>query len=158
MLSDYRNHERIQPLQGVTAHVADVQAERELIHIAMQVLLGNLMVNAIHSALEHSPNAFNAVRADSVLGVDASRVIDSLVAKEQPVEADVSGRFVRKDRGTYFDVGVDSRLKRSQSVASIGIAMYVRLAPGGPGRQFCRPTASSLEFFVIVFVGSFPPM
>jgi len=38
MLSDYRNDERVQPLQGVTAHVADVQAEGELIHVAMQML------------------------------------------------------------------------------------------------------------------------
>jgi hypothetical protein len=37
MLSNYRNYERIQTLQGVTAHVADVQAKRELIHVAMQV-------------------------------------------------------------------------------------------------------------------------
>ena len=50
VLSDYRNHERIQPLQGVTAHIPDVQAERELVHIAMQVLLRNLMVDAIDSA------------------------------------------------------------------------------------------------------------
>src|SRR5579863_5055504 len=56
MLSDYRNYERVKPLQSVTAHVADVKAKRELIHIAMQVLLGNLMVNAIHPALEHSPD------------------------------------------------------------------------------------------------------
>src|SRR5271157_1478208 len=49
MLSNYRNYERVEPLQGVTAYVADVQAERELIHVAMQVLIGNLMVNAIHS-------------------------------------------------------------------------------------------------------------
>src|ERR1039458_5534634 len=46
MLSDYRNHEAVQPLQSVTAHVADVQAKRELIHIAMQVLLGNLVVRS----------------------------------------------------------------------------------------------------------------
>ena len=107
MLSDYSNYEAIEPLQGVTAHVADVQAKRELIHIAVQVLLGNLMVNAIHSALEHSPDRFNAVRADSVLGVLPSRVIDGLVAKEQTVKADVSSCFIRKDRRTDFDVGVD---------------------------------------------------
>ena len=50
MLSNHSNYERIQPLQGVTAHIPDVQAERELVHIAMQVLLRNLMVDAIDSA------------------------------------------------------------------------------------------------------------
>jgi hypothetical protein len=81
MLSDYRNDERVQPLQGVTAHVADVQAEGELVHVAMQMLLRNLMVDAIDSALEHSPNAFDAVRADSVLGVVSGSVVDGLVSK-----------------------------------------------------------------------------
>ena len=47
MLSDYRHYERIQPLQGVTAYIANVQAERELIHIAMQMLLGNLKTTCI---------------------------------------------------------------------------------------------------------------
>src|SRR5208282_3905356 len=111
MLSNYRNYERVQPLQGVTAHVADVKAERELIDIAMQVLLGNLMVNAVHSAFEHSPYAFDAVRAHAVLRVDSSRVIDGLMAKEQTVKPDVSSRFIREDRGTYFDVGMDCRLQ-----------------------------------------------
>ena len=76
----------------MTAHVADVEAKRELIHIAMQMLLGNLMVNAIDSTLEHSPDGFDTVRADSVLGVDASRVIDGFVAKEQTVKTDISGQ------------------------------------------------------------------
>src|SRR5208282_3934964 len=111
MLSNYRNYEAVEPLQSVTAHVADVKAKRELIHVAMQVLLGNLMVNAVHSALEHSPDAFNAVRADSIFGVDASGVIDGFVAKEQTVKADVPGRLIRKDRRTHFDVGMDSRLQ-----------------------------------------------
>src|ERR1700728_341524 len=98
MLSNYRNHEAVEPLQSVTAHVADVKAKRELIHVAMQMLLGNLMVNAIHSALEHSPDAFDAVRAHAVLGVDSRRVIDGLMAKEQTVKADGPGRLIRDDR------------------------------------------------------------
>src|ERR1700679_3937248 len=113
MLSDYRNYERIQPLQGVTAHVADVQAERELIHIAMQVLLGNLVVDAVHAALEHSPDAFDTVRADSTLGVDSGLVVNGLVAKEKAAKAAVPGRLIREDRGADFNVRVDSRLQRS---------------------------------------------
>jgi len=84
-LADYGQHKAVQPLQGVTAHVADVQAERELVHIAMQVLLGNLMINAIHAALEHSPDGFNAVRADAVLAVLPSGVVDAIVTKEQTI-------------------------------------------------------------------------
>src|ERR1035441_11069857 len=93
MLSDHSNYERVQPLQGVTAYVADVQAECELVHIAMQVLLGNLVVDAVHAALEHSPDGFNAVRADSVLGVDTSREIDGDGPKEQTVKDDVPRRL-----------------------------------------------------------------
>ena len=39
MLSDYRNHERVQSLQGMTTHIADVKPEGELIHIAGRCFL-----------------------------------------------------------------------------------------------------------------------
>src|ERR1035437_6599904 len=69
MLSNYRNHEAIETLKRVAFHVADVQAESELIHVAMQVFFRDLVVNAIYAALENSPDAFNAVRADAILAV-----------------------------------------------------------------------------------------
>src|SRR6266567_1273924 len=157
MLSDYRNHEAVQPLQSMTAHVAHVKAERELIHITMQVLLGNLMVNAIHSTLEHSPNAFDAVRAYAVLGVNASRVIDGFVAKEQPVKTDVPGRLIREDRGTYFDVGMDSRLQR-RHVCSFNRHRYgaSTALPESYDSRLADAAASSLEFLVFVLIALFP--
>ena len=123
MLSNYRNYERIQPLQGVTAHVADVQAERELIHVAVQVLLGNLMVDAVHSALEHSPDGFNAVRADSVLGVDASRVVDGY----RDERTDRQGRRTQSLRRVKIveptsTLAWTADCRAAMSVASIGIA------------------------------------
>ncbi len=157
MLSDHSDYERVQPLQGVTAHVADVQAERELVNVAMEMLLRNLMIDAVHSALEHSPDGFNAVRAHAVLGVDSSRVIDRFVPKEQTVKADVSGRFVRKDRGTYFDVGMDSRLQRGH-VGSLNRHRYgtsAALPKSYDGSLADAPT-SSLELFVFVLVALFP--
>ena len=156
MLSDYRNHERIQPLQGVTAHIADVQAERELIHVAVQVLLGNLMIDAIYSALEHSPDGFDAVRADSVFGVDASRVIDGFVAEEQAVESDVPCRLIGKDRGTYFDVGMDSRLQRSHVGSFNGHRHSASAAlPESYDSRLANAATSSPELLVLVFVALF---
>src|SRR5208282_4732983 len=157
MLSNYRNYERIQSLKSVTAHVAYIKAERELIHIAMQMLLRDLMVNAIHSALENSPDAFNAVRAHAVLGVDSRRVINGFMAKEQTVKADIPSRLIRKDRGTYFDVGMDSRLQRSH-VRSLNRHRYGASAALSEAHNgsLAHGTASSLELFVLVLVALFP--
>src|SRR5208282_5501423 len=156
MLSNYRNYERIQSLKSVTAHVAYIKAERELIHIAMQMLLRDLMVNAIHSALENSPDAFNAVRAHAVLGVDSRRVINGFMAKEQTVKADIPSRLIRKDRGTYFDVGMDSRLQRSH-VRSLNRHRYGASAalPESYDGSLADRSAPSLELFVLVLVALF---
>lgn len=153
MLSNYRNHEAIQPLKSVTAHVAHVKAKRKLIHIAMQMLLRNLMIHAVHSALEHSPNAFNAVSADSVLGVDSRRVIDGFMAKEETVKADVPGRLIREDRGTYFDVGMDSRLQSSH-IGSLNRHRYGASAalPESYNGSLADAATSGLELFVFVLI------
>src|SRR5208282_3049031 len=156
MLSNYRNYERVQPLKSVTAHVAHVKTERELIHIAMQVLLGNLMINAIHSALEYSPHRFDAVRAHAVLGVDSSRVIDGFMAKEQTVKADVPGRLVREDRGAYFDVGMDCGLQR-RHIRSLNRHRYSTSAalPESYDSSLANRATASLELFVFVLVALF---
>src|SRR5208282_5220233 len=123
---------------------------------AMQVLLGNLMVDAIHSALEHSPDGFDAVRADAVLRVDSSRVIDGFVAKEQTVKADVSGRLIREDRRAYFDIGMDCRLQ-CRHVCSLNRHRYGASAalPESHHSRLTDRTASSLELFVFVLVALF---
>src|SRR5208282_4646089 len=128
-------------------------AECELIHVTMQVLLGNLMIEAVHSALEHRPDAFNAVRAHSVFGVDSSRVIDGLMAEEKPVKTDISGCFIRKDRGTYFDVGVDSRLQRGH-VGSLNRHRYCTSAalPESYDSRFAYRSTSGPEFLVLMLV------
>ena len=76
-------------------NVAFIEPKRELIDVAKQVLGAGVMVDTVQPALEHSPDGFNAVRAHAVLGVDSSRVIDRLMAKEQPVKADVPGCLIR---------------------------------------------------------------
>src|SRR5208282_613288 len=134
----------------------DVQAERKLIHVAMQVLLGNLVIDAVHSALEHSPDAFDAVRAHAVLGVDSRRVIDGFMAKEQTVKADISGCFVRKERGTHFNVGMDSRLQ-SRHVRSLNRHRYGASTafPESYDGGLADAATSRLELLVFVLVALF---
>src|SRR5208282_2831412 len=42
-LANDRNYKAVEAFKRVAFHVSDIQAEGELIHVAMQVLLGNLM-------------------------------------------------------------------------------------------------------------------
>ena len=157
MLSNYRNYERVQPLQGVTAHIADIQAKRELVHIAMQVLLGNLMVNAVHSALEHGPDGFNAVRADSVLAVLSGSVVDAIVTEEQDVKADISSRFVTENRRADFNVGMDGGLDRCR-IGCVHRHLYSTSAalPDAQHSSLADAPTASPQFLVFMLVGFFP--
>ena len=39
-------HEAVKPLQGVPLHVALIQAKRELVHVAVQVLVAGVVIDA----------------------------------------------------------------------------------------------------------------
>src|SRR5208282_1003089 len=157
MLSNYRNYEAVEPLQRVTAHVADVKAKRELIHVAMQMLLGNLMVNAIHSALEHSPDAFNAVRADAVLAVLSGSVVDAIVAEEQTIKANVASGFIAENRRADFNVGVNSTLDGCRVGRVHGHRHGASAAlPDAQHGSLTDTATPSPQFLVFVLVGFLP--
>jgi len=48
-------------------HIAVVAAERELVNVAMQVLVAGVMVDAVQPALQDGPNALNAVGRHAVI-------------------------------------------------------------------------------------------
>ena len=78
--------ERVQPLKRVALYVTFVQAERELINVTGKVLRADLVIDAIHAALQERPNAFDTVRTGRAASKGTSRMVHRLVAKEQPVE------------------------------------------------------------------------
>jgi hypothetical protein len=48
-------YEAIQPLQRVPLHIALVEVERELVYVAMQVLVDGIVIEAMQTALQDSP-------------------------------------------------------------------------------------------------------
>src|SRR5579863_2700642 len=72
-------HEAVQPLQGMPLHVALIEAERELVNVAVQVLIAGVVVDAVQTALQDRPDAFHAVRRDAIADILAGAVNDGLV-------------------------------------------------------------------------------
>jgi hypothetical protein len=58
----------------VALHIAIVQAERELIHIAVKMLWAGVVIDAVQAALHNGPNAFDAVRGNIVADILAVAV------------------------------------------------------------------------------------
>src|SRR5208282_4165027 len=154
----YDGHdERIQPLKSVTAHVRGIQAEGELINVLGKVLLADLVVNPVDAALQDGPDALNSVGSSAALGIDASHVIDRLVAKEQPIKAQIAGRFIREQSRAYFYVVMDGLLQAGR--AGIGQRHRNRLAVTGAHSDhgsLAHGAASGLELFVFVLVALLP--
>src|SRR5579864_4726941 len=60
-------HEAVQPLKGVPLHVALIEPERELVYIAMQVLVAGVVIDAVQPALQNGPDALDAVRRHAII-------------------------------------------------------------------------------------------
>lgn len=73
-------HEAVQPLQGVPLYVALVEPKRELVNVAVQVLITGVVIDAVQSALQNGPNALNPVRRHAIIPhILARGVNDGLV-------------------------------------------------------------------------------
>src|SRR5436190_13971093 len=68
--------EAFQAAQRMPLHVAFIQAERELVNVAMQVLVAGVVIDAMQAALENCQNAFDAVRRHAVASIFSSAVND----------------------------------------------------------------------------------
>lgn len=67
----------------MTRHVASIQAESELIHVAMQVLFAGLVVDAVKSALQNRPNTLDTIGARHSLDVLVRGMVDAFMPVEQ---------------------------------------------------------------------------
>jgi hypothetical protein len=75
-------------------HVAVVQPERELVNLPAKVVRIDMVVNAVHAALEHASHGLDIVGAHAVAHILASRMADRLVLVEQPAETLITAVLV----------------------------------------------------------------
>lgn len=73
----------------------------------MKVLLGAVLIDALHAALEHAVEAFHRVGVDLTTAVLACAVANVFVAGEMVGKMSVLPGFVRHDRRLLGDVGAD---------------------------------------------------
>ena len=99
--------ETIQPLEGVPLYIAIVQAEGELIDVALQVLRAGVMVDAMQPALQDGPYALNAVGRDWPAREFASPVVYCVMVEEQSTEIVVRSVLIGVDLGADFNRAMD---------------------------------------------------
>src|SRR5207245_4529703 len=96
---------------GFPSFVAMVVAPRELVQIALQPLVGDLLVVPADAGLEVPEEALDGVRVGVPDDVLARRVTDPVVAGEVSDEAVVRGPLVRVDDRVRFDHFHDRRME-----------------------------------------------
>ncbi len=141
----------------MSSDIPPIQAEGEFVHVAAQMLLAHVVVDAVHPALHHRPNALDAVRAHAVAGVFPGAVVHALMAERLAIKPDVAGVLVREDRGTCLYVGMDGGLQRGC------VRAFQRHRNRAPA-AFPHPHDSTLadaatpcpQFLVFVLVGFLP--
>ncbi len=79
--------------------------EVKLSKVTVQVLLGAVLVDALHAALEDAEVAFNRVRVRFTATVFAVLVANDLMVSELATNLDVVAGFVRHQTGFLGDVG-----------------------------------------------------
>src|SRR5208282_4099634 len=105
-----RVHERIEPLERVPCNVAVVQTEGKLVNVTTEMLLANLVVDAVQPALEDRPDTFDTVRAGLAAHIFVRRMVDALLFEEQAVQVIVRAMLIGKESRADFDVAVNGVL------------------------------------------------
>jgi len=88
-----------------------VVSEGELIDIAMQMLRAHVVVDAVVTALQKRPEAFDAICMEVVTDILANRVIDRLVREAFSGKASVRIEVVCHDRSASRSVGANEALE-----------------------------------------------
>lgn len=109
-LTRNRIHKRIQPIERVSRDVTIVQAKRELVDVACEMFLADLMVDAIQTALEDGPHALDAVRTRHTAHIFVGGVIDAMLLVEQAIKSVIRSMLISKESRASFDVLVDGVL------------------------------------------------
>lgn len=125
-LADDPAQRAIRPCRVIHAQLDPVAvAEIELGHVAVQVLLRAVLVNALHAALEHAVEPLNRVRVRQAPHILARAMTGEIVGGEQLAEGVVLACLIRHHLGGRMDVRLDDR----QEIGRTG-ALDVE----GPGR------------------------
>src|SRR5438094_316920 len=62
-------NEAVEPLQGMPLHIALIEPESELVNVPAKVLRADMVEGAVDTALQHGPDAFDAVGRNVVASV-----------------------------------------------------------------------------------------
>src|SRR3990170_1219720 len=153
-LPDYRSHKTVQPLQRVTTDLASIQPEGELVHIAGEVFLTDLVIDSVKPALQDRPHALYPVGTGHPVYVLIRRVIHALLPKEQPVQIVVGCVLIGKEKGADFYVGVNGRLNLFDAGAldRHGLRASASFAHSDYS-GFANGATPLIQLFVFVLVG-----
>src|SRR5579862_141025 len=149
-------HEAVQPLQGMPLHVALIQPERELVNVAMQVLVAGVVIDAMQATLQDSPNALNTVGRHAIVpDVLASAMNDGFVLVVA-VQSGIAAVLIGMDRRARLDALANFHAQRL-GIGAVNGPRY--RAPAAfahaENRRLADRTASRVQLFVIVLVGLF---
>ena len=154
-LSGNRSDKRVETLQRVDSHVAKVQPERKFVNVSVKVLFARVMVNAMKTALEQSPNGLNRVCRDVPAPPFTLRVIDTGMTEEKTAYATVCAVLVTVECRANFAVFMDRRLNGRQIVGfnrqGFGAAIALAHSEDGLLSDRAAPLFQLLIFMLRVF-------
>lgn len=86
-----------------------VVAERKLVEVGRQVLPRNGVVSPVQGAFKLAPKALNGIGMEHSTDILPFPVIDSPMLEARGSDLVVARKFVRGDRGPFFDAGLNHR-------------------------------------------------
>src|SRR6185503_15579718 len=141
----------IEPLQAVNLHVPFVQAKRELIDVAVQVLFACRVIDTVYAALHHSPHALYAVRVDRAAPEDTRAMVDGAMLEQEPVKAAIASVLIGVDRGANFDV-IEDRLLNGAKLVALNRERFCVAAPLAHPKNGDFPNGAPALFQLLIVV------
>ena len=149
-----RVHEGIKTIERVASDVPLIQPERELVNVASEMLLADLVIDAVQSALEDCPHALDAVCSGVPANVLTRRVVDSLLPEEeQSIQVVVGSVLIGEESRADFDVTMNSVLDffHADRLERHGFRPSTTL-PHSEYRSLANRAASEILFVGLVLV------
>lgn len=117
------------------------------------MLLGNLMIDAVQSALQDGPDGLDRVRGGWPTGILAHRMVDRVVPVEQPVKVAENQMIIRVELRTGFNRTVNFpvdivQCPKVNNLCSRPTTPFSHPEDGG----FTDCSASGVELLTLVFV------
>lgn len=105
-------NEAVEPIKSMSLHIALVESESELAHVAVKMLFADRVERAVDSAFEEGPNRLNAVGRHAIADVLAERVIDGFVLIVEMPQPVVAAALVSVDGRPRLDAIEDLEFER----------------------------------------------